>query len=71
MKEVYCGNCKYFCGKYLCDYDYEPECHHRSNVSLSGNWLQKFKVYNLLPKDKNNFNRCMFYKRLWYKFWVK
>ena len=66
MKEVYCINCKYFYND-----DYEPECHHSSNTTNLGNWLKKFKVYNLFPKEKNHLNRCTFYTRLCYKFWVK
>jgi len=67
IDKVYCSNCKYF---RVSDFN-DEECHSRSNISLSGNWLKKFKIYNLTPENKNDNNRCLFFEKVWYKFWVK
>ena len=65
VKKVYCKNCRYLCKtksyRYLSSREYcnAPEiATHLMGLIIS-------------PLVLNNDNKCMYYKRKWWKFWVR
>lgn len=69
--KVYCSNCKYF------EYGwFEPDkCLCPKNIEVKEeDWYDKrkrYKSYNFTPSKLNGDNYCKYYRRKWYKFWIK
>ena len=67
--KVYCNNCKYIWdgSEYYC----EDRCHHPTNmerVDKPTHWYMcSIKSLEIL----NESNNCEWYKRKWWKFWIK
>lgn len=79
IKKVYCKNCKHnmtlpkiFMGRIVWDF-----CFPNANLSFMDNFspviggakIQRSMAYWM--EDQNKDNNCKFYKRVWWKFWVK
>lgn len=67
--KVYCKNCRYF--KRSLILLIEEHCEAPKNIELSRDYYSPFKEGKLLPETINSNNKCKFYKRKWWKFWVK
>lgn len=69
--EKYCENCKYL-------RSYEGECgefHHLCyaplNIMTKKNVIHKYTTPTASPEFINKYNKCPYYKRVWFKFWIK
>jgi hypothetical protein len=71
--KVYCENCKY-----LIDGDFYPslnKCKYKNNKKI----IQIYRYYNTIktlryekhPGELNKNNSCEWYKRKFWKFWIK
>jgi len=67
VKKVYCRNCKwYFVGGYMRTH---IQCWNPENC-IDSYKAPKDRLLNT-PMEINKENECPYYKRKWYKFWVK
>jgi hypothetical protein len=74
-QKVYCINCKYHLDvRGHVGYGYQPciphICKVRSKVEKDAIGVERFRI--MMDCEQWNIdNDCRFYKRIWYKFWVK
>ena len=66
--KVYCGNCKYYrsvddaCGGY-------SDCKYKTGKG--SNYLHRYNKTIGDPETQNKNNNCEYYRRPWWKFWIK
>ena len=68
MKKVYCKNCKFYTDNHYTD---EQECLHKSNIEIEDNHDERCYLQKEEPSSKNYDNKCKYYKRKWWYFWIK
>ena len=74
MKKVYCKNCKYYRRETLTG---NPYCgaskKYGKMLHSKDNFLEKSKSFREVwfADEINKNNDCPYYKRKWWKFWIK
>ena len=71
MKKIYCKNCRYFKFVYRKFYGYKEKCYAPKNLDLVENHYSPYKRHFRKPELINMSNDCRWYKKKWWKFWVK
>ena len=68
--KVYCKNCRYY--KFVSSVFLSCSYHYCKYVlGEKSNWKTEYNDTVGNPEDQNKLNNCKYYKRSWYKFWVK
>lgn len=66
--KVYCDNCKYL---YRDVYTRSWACLAPENIEKKDTPICIYDKIRKTPMQLNSKNKCKFYKRKWYKFWIK
>lgn len=64
MKKVYCKNCKYYKDRFK-----NMGCKKTDAIIRNGGYVYHPFLANELLKTVGK--KCEFYKRIWWKFWIK
>jgi hypothetical protein len=68
MKKIYCKDCKYC--YYEEDSSYPGDFCCSIRRTYASNYYTEYETYTTC-ESKNKNNKCLDYKKYWYKFWIK
>lgn len=70
---VYCKNCKYYSELLHSTESFiiGEVCNAKMNIENVFNYKEMDIIFKFKPDKLNRDNNCEFYKKSWYKFWIK
>lgn len=69
--DIYCINCKYLSSYEAEGGIFEYTCQYPLNIVTKFNAIQSWQTKQETPWELNIINNCQWYKRKWYKFWIR